>query len=187
MTATSIPFVATNLTRLRPDGGLVSGPGDPYTIYLLGGDQAKPVRIEREHTPIPVSDQEATERREAITRNMSRLNPSWTWTGPGIPSHKPAYRDLHVGRDGSIWVMLSTAAEPIPEAELPPRARITTQEPSVFDVFSPDGRLRGRVALPHNTRIHAVAGNQAWGVQSDSLGVEYAVRMRIEPAFALGN
>jgi hypothetical protein len=126
--------------------------------------------------------------------NMSRLNPSWTWAGPGIPSHKPAYRDLHVGRDGSIWVMLSVPAEPIPEAELPPqregappRPRITTRERSVFDVFSPDGRLRGRVALPPRTVIHSVADNQAWGVQSDSLGVEYAVRMRIEPAFAVGN
>jgi hypothetical protein len=143
---------------------------------------------------VPVSEREATERREAIEANMSRLNPSWTWTGPGIPSHKPAYRDLYVGRDGSIWVMLSAPAEQIPDAELPPerdgsppRPRITTREPSVVDVFSPVGRLRGRVALPQRTLILAVSGNQAWGVRSDSLGVEYALRMRVEPAFAAGN
>lgn len=191
MTSTSAPFQPGNWTRLSRDGGLVSGPGDPYVLYLLPRDGGKPVRIEREHTPVPVSATERDERRRQITENMVRVNPAWTWTGPDIPSTKPAYRGLQVGRDGRIWVALSTLAEPIPQAELPvpragqpPRTQLTTREPSVYDVFSPAGRLLGRVALPSRTRIMTMGGAHVWGVRRDSLDVEYAVRFRIEPAFA---
>lgn len=191
MTATSVPFQPSTYVRMRPDGGQASGAGDPYRFYLVGGSLAKPIRVDREHPPVPVSELEASQRREQIERNMKRLNPSWTWTGPGIPSTKPAYRNLEVGNDGRIWVLLSMPAEPIPEAELPPvRApsgggpppvRITTREPNVYDVFSPSGMLLGRVGLPPRTRLYAMSGDTVWGVQRDSLDVEYAVRMRIQP------
>lgn len=188
MTATSVPFQPGNFTRLTRDGGLVSGPGDPYVLYLLP-PSGKPVRVEREHAPVPVSETERDERRAQITENMTRVNPSWSWTGPDIPSTKPAYRGLQVGEDGRIWVSLSTTAEPIPVAErpeprpgAPPRVQLTTREPTVYDVFSRDGRLLGRVALPPRVRAMAFGERHVWGVRRDSLDVEYAVRYRIEPA-----
>jgi hypothetical protein len=189
MTASGVPFMASNVTRLLPDGGLASGGGDPYRFYLVGGSRQKPVRVEREHEPVPVSEAESSQRREQITRNMTRLNPSWTWTGAAIPSHKPAYRGMEVGVDGRIWILVSAPAEPIPDAEMPPvregqpaAVRITTREPIVYDVFSPEGRLLGRVALPTRTRLYRMEGDHAWGVRRDSLDVEYAVRFRIDPA-----
>lgn len=190
MTRTTIPWTPGDFHRLATDGGLVSGPGNPYVLYVLPR-AGKPVRIEREFTPVPVSSTEASERRAMIERNMRRLSPSWNWSGASIPATKPAYQRFEVGEDGRIWVRLYAAAEPIPEDELPPvrpgpdgtiPPRMTTREPGVYDVFAPEGRLLGRVLLPPRTRITRVRGNQVWGVRQDDLDVEYAVRFRIEPA-----
>jgi hypothetical protein len=190
MTRSSIPWSPGDFHRLSRDGGLVSGPGNPYVIYVLPRS-GKPVRIEREFTPVAVSSTEATERRAVIERNMKRLNPSWSWTAASIPSTKPAYLNFEVGEDGRIWVRVYTAGQPIPEDELPPvrpgpdgvvPPRLTTREPIVYDVFAPEGRLLGRVALPPRTRINRTRGSHAWGVRQDEMDVEYAVRFRIEPA-----
>jgi hypothetical protein len=190
MTRSSIPWTPGDYHRLARDGGLVSGAGNPYVIYVLPR-VGKPTRIEREFTPIPVSSTEASERRAVIERMMKRLNPSWNWSGASIPASKPAYQNFDVGEDGRIWVRVYTAGEPIPEDELPPARpgpdglvppRVTTREPIVYDVFAPAGRLLGRVALPPGTRIYRTRGNQAWGVRQDEMDVEYAVRFRIEPA-----
>ena len=191
--AWGLPFAPHNITRLLPSGGLVSGPGDPYVLYLTQPDGSKPVRIERDHLPVVVTPTEASQRREQIEQRMKLVNPAWTWTGSAIPSQKPAYRAILVGRDGRIWVSLSTPAEPIPQEDLtperegePPSVRVTTREPVVYDVFSSSGRLLGRVALPPKTTLSTMEGAHAWGVQRDSLDVEYAVRFRIEPAFPTG-
>lgn len=189
MTRTLPPFRPNEAVKVGRDGGLVSGPGDPYVFYLLP-PSGRPTRIVREHTPVPVSATEASERRAQIEQMMKRVNPSWSWTGPGIPSTKPAYTTLEVADDGRIWVRLSTAGEPIPEAELAPvrtdvvpaPVRITTRDPAVYDVYSREGRLLGRVKLPPRTTLHRASGSTVWGVQRDEDGVEQAVRFRVEPA-----
>ena len=188
--AYAVPFAAGNQTRLLPSGGLVSGFGDEYVFYLLHPDGRKPVRVEREHARVPVSPTEDAEHRARIEFAMRRLDPAWKWSGTGIPSTKPAFRSIEVGRDGRIWVRLSTEAEPIPAAELaPPREgteptpRMTTRERSVYDVYSPEGRLLGRVALPPRVTMFGSDGNHVWGMRRDSLDIGYAVRYRIEPAF----
>jgi hypothetical protein len=189
MTARSRPFAPGNVTRLLPSGGLVSGPGDPYVLYVTHPDGRKPIRVEREHAPVPVTSTEQAEIRAQTEFSMRRVDPSWSWTGAAIPATKPAYRGLFTGRDGRIWVSLSTAAVPIPEAERPaPRPgepqppQLTTHDPIVYDVLSSTGRLLGRVALPPRVRLYTMDGDRVWGVRRDSLDVEYAVRYRIEPA-----
>jgi hypothetical protein len=189
MSATGVPFAPANVSRLRPDGGVVSGPGDPYRLYLTGGALAKPVRIEREHQPVSVSSTEAEERRASIMAMMERNQPGWKWDGAPIPSNKPAYRGLTVGADGKLWVLISSPAEPIPADEMPPvregappTPQLTTREPNVYDVFSPAGMLLGRVELPPRTRVYGMNGPHVWGVQRGSMDIEYAVRFRIQPA-----
>lgn len=190
MTRTSPPFMPGQSVKVARGGGLVSGPGDPYVFYLLP-PSGKPTRIEREHTPVPVSATESSERRAQIEQMMKRVNSSWSWTGPGIPATKPAYTTIEVADDGRLWVRLSTAGEPIPEEELapvpsgvtPPPVRLTTREPIVYDVYSPEGRLLGRVKLPPRTTLSRASGNTVWGVQRDADDVEQAVRFRVDPAF----
>ncbi len=188
-TAYGLPWGAGAEATMTPTGGLVSGPGGSYVLYLLERGR-KPVRVERAYTPVPVSSTERSERKEQIMQVMRRVNPAWSWTGEDIPSVKPAYRDFTLGRDGRIWVRVYTPGEAIPAEDLPPippgpnpPARLTTREPSLYDVFDANGRLLGRVSPPPRTRLVRMDGNTVWGVQTDSLDVPYAVRFRIEPGF----
>jgi hypothetical protein len=187
-TAYGLPWGGQTQTSMTPTGGLVASAREGYGLYLLEPGQ-RPTRVNRSHTPVPVSATERSERREQITQVMRRLNPDWGWTGADIPSTKPAIRDFSVGDDGRIWVRVYTPGEAIPPDQLPPvepgpnaRVRLTTREPNLYDVFSPEGRLLGRVAPPPRTRLVRMRGNTAWGVQLDSLDVPYAVRFRVEPA-----
>ena len=184
-----VPWSGGSASALTQAGGLVSGFGTEYVFYLLPS-AGRPVRVERAHQRVAVSSTEASERRAQITQRMRQVNPAWTWTGPALPTVKPAYRSLKVGEDGRVWVQLSTVGENIPADELAdvpttpdPPVQLSTLEPDLYDVYSPDGRLLGRVAPPPRTRLLRFAGTYVWGVQQDSLDVSYAVRFRIFPAF----
>lgn len=191
MSMYSRPWAANSSTDLRRDGGLVSGAGLTYEFLILPNDGG-PIKVQREYTPVPVGATEAAERRAIVEQGLRRTDPGWNWTGPGIPAVKPAYQQLDVAEDGRIWVRLFTPEERIPEAELPPErpapagggpapVRSTTREPLLYDVFTADGRLLGRVAPPPRVRLSRMSGDYAWGVMTDADGVEFAVRFRIEP------
>lgn len=182
------PWVAGNEAALLPDGALVGGQGTRYVFYVLPRS-GKPTRVEREHEPVPVTPLERREREAQLVERLRRVNPQWSWTGDPIPEAKPPYRDVRAGADGRIWILLYAPAEPIPEAERPPvnpqapnAVILSTREPELYDVYERDGTLLGRVAVPSRTRVLRMSGNQVWGVQQDSLDVNYAVRFRIEPA-----
>lgn len=56
------------------------------------------------------------------------------------------------------------------------------REPVVFDVFEKDGRYLGRVDAPaaFSTWPRPVfRGDNVWGTERDTLGVQYVVRYRI--------
>lgn len=189
-TMTTRPWSANSVSAVNPTGGIVVGPGQDYVLYrlLTGG---KPMRIEREFTPVPVSETERSERTAQIAQSMRRLDPSWNWTGSPIPAAKPAYERVLMGEDGRIWVKVFTTAETIPEAERatprpnpngPPPIVLSTREPTVYDVFEVDGRFLGRVKLPARTRVIRTRGNMAWGTVRDADDVDDAVRFRVEPA-----
>lgn len=189
-TMTTRPWSANSVSAVNPTGGIVVGPGQDYVLYrlLTGG---KPMRIEREFTPVPVSETERSERTAQIEQSMRRLDPSWNWTGSPIPAAKPAYERVLMGEDGRIWVKVFTTAETIPEAERatprpnpngPPPIVLSTREPTVYDVFEVDGRFLGRVKLPARTRVIRTRGNMAWGTVRDADDVDDAVRFRVEPA-----
>lgn len=183
-----LPWAGGNESALAPSGGLISGFGVEYVLYRLPAS-GRPVRIERDHIRVPVSDVERSEVRAQITQRMRRLDPSWNWTGPEIPASKPAYRAIRADLDGRIWVRLYTAGEPIPADELPeprpgpnPPVQRTTWEPNLYDVFAADGRYLGRVRPPGKASVLQATGNTAWGIDRDASDVSYAVRFRIDPA-----
>jgi hypothetical protein len=183
-----LPWSGGNEAAMTPRGGLVAGAGQDYVLYSLPAE-GRPLRIEREFTPVPVTDVERREQRERITQRLRRVNPSWTWTGPDIPAVKPAYRDFRVDADDRIWVRVYPAGQPIPAEELPapapgpnPPVQLTTREPNVYDVFASDGRFLGRVRPPARFEMMNASGDLVWGVDRDASDVSYAVRFRIEPA-----
>lgn len=187
--AYGFPFWPQSVATVARQGGFVSGPGEPYVLYFTHRQGAKPVRVDRDFTPVPVSATERSEQRAMVEFGLRRTDPNWSWTVTDIPADKPAYEELMVAIDGRVWVKLSTAAVAIPAGELPAvrsgqedRPRTTTRTPSVYDVFSPGGRLLGRVAIPRRVTLQTAVGNDVYAVRRDSLDVQYVVRYRVEPA-----
>jgi hypothetical protein len=190
----SIPFHPERLSAFSPLGYFVSGPGEPYVVYVLRTD-GLPIRIERAVDRPKVDPAEKAERREEIVFSMRQTVPDYRWDGPDIPDLKASYRELRVADDGRIWVRISQPSERIPEAErseaAPPNAAgqrppvRTWREPIVYEVFEPTGEFLGRIALPARTTIVRMRGNNAWGAVVDSLDIPYATRFRIEPGLGV--
>ncbi len=188
-TSYNFPFWPDNVAQVSPKGDMVSGPGDPYVLYFTGRAGAKPIRVDRETQPVPVSDTERREARAFPEFYLRKVDPNWNWNGPDIPGNKPAYDEILVDRDGRVWVSVATPGVPIPAAELPPvkegrekEPRTTTRSPTLYDVFSPEGRLLGRVAFPRRVSLRQAVGDDVYALRRDSLDVQYVTRYRITPA-----
>ena len=181
-----VRFTPRAFYTVHPSGGILSGISDRYRIDLRTTEGV--FRIERIYEPVRVSGAEADHARAQTERNIRRSLPGWTWDGPSIPDTKPAFHDLYAGRDGRIWVLVSTAGYSVEnedhDPEDPSSIPVHWHEPLRFDVFEPDGSYLGAVNPPEgfsSTRPAPVfGGDHVWAVTSDDLGVQRVVRYRIE-------
>jgi hypothetical protein len=151
------------------------------------------VSIRHSAPNIPVSAEQRAIERARIETSLRRLNPSWIYTGPDVPRVKPPYTGLLIGEDGTIWVRLSMPGERhVPE----PSARSGAgrggvrsgtsrspepewREPVVYDVFEPEGRYLGRVAVPSKVTLHRVGRERVWAAVADEDGVQVVKRFRM--------
>lgn len=186
--STFVPFSPGEHWAFSPLGYMVGGLSTRYAV-----DQFRPdgsvLRVERAYDPVPVTAGERATA-EADTRwVMRRTQPDWTWNGPAIPDVKPPFRDLFVGKDGRIWVLLSTPGERIADDQLPrprngpdPRPVNQWREPVAFDVYEANGTYLGRVNGPAELSLipePVFDGNSVWAVVRDQLEVQYVVRFRV--------
>ena len=158
------------------------------TAYRINLEQdGGMLRIERNHTPVAVLDDERDRHERRIVNRMRQVDAGWRWDGPPIPDHKPPFRGLRAGSDGRIWVRLWTEAQQVPNEEHDPAnpgsVVFTWVEPIRYDVFEADGTYLGAVVPPEGFRPSPppVFGRSfVWAVERDELGVERVVRYRIE-------
>ena len=181
-----LPYGTSTKYALSPLGHIVSGPGRPYVVHTMY--KGRPLRIERQYTPVPVSRDERDKLRAQVEARMRNTQPNWTWTGSDVPETKPAYENFMIGADGRIWVQLSVESEKY-EPEMP-----STPRPNPFpvvpyrakeqrwDIFEPDGRFVARVVAPRLFRAFAARGDSVWGMTRDQDDVPTVVKMRIAPA-----
>jgi hypothetical protein len=103
-----------------------------------------------------------------------------------IPDTKPPIVDLRVASDGRIWVKTSQPSErfsPTPRLNAMTGQRVLDfgwREPTVFDVFEPDGTFVGSVSVPYGFRLLKMRGDLVWGVRINEDGVEFAQKWRID-------
>jgi len=189
----NVPFTPQVSCARGPHGWFACGRGDRYAITLHR--PGAPLRIERDVAPVPVQGDERASEEEVVTAMLRRTEPGWRWDGPAIPAEKPYFRSIETDADARIWVRRSQLAERIPDEELAEQQRARTtgpppipprrwREPLAYDVFAPDGRFLGHLPVPRRTTLHHMRGDTIWGVQRDSLDVQYVVRFRVEPSLA---
>jgi hypothetical protein len=183
-----VPFSPVEHWALSPLGYMVGGLSTRYAIdqYLPDGTV---LRVERVLDPVPVAAGEKADAEADVRWILRQTQPDWTWNGPAIPDAKPPFRDLYVGKDGRIWVLLSMPGERIPDDQLPPpgdrpdpRPGYPWREPVAFDVFEPDGTYLGRVDAPGGIALTpepVFDGDRVWAVVRDELDVQYVTRFRV--------
>lgn len=174
-----LPFAPRIWYTYSPSAYIVAGLPTHYSfdLFLSPG---RVLRIERSNwRPVPVAPAERSEQERIVIATMRRTDPTWRWTGPGIPETKPPYTGLFAGETGRIWVLLHQEARKVelearrddaPDAIPQP----TWVEPVAFDVFEPDGRYLGTVRAPQGfaTRPTPVFRHDtAWAVVHSTLDV----------------
>jgi hypothetical protein len=135
------------------------------------------VSVRRQVQPVVLSDAERRERRarfEAGERNERARRPGDWGQIPDIATAKPPIRTVRFGDDGRLWVQVSTPSERFEPAQgvqgpssIP---ALRWREPTVFDVFEPDGRYIGQVVIPDDVYPMVMRGDIVWArvrVESD--------------------
>ncbi|HKS07206.1 MAG TPA: 6-bladed beta-propeller [Gemmatimonadaceae bacterium] len=182
VSARVMPYGGVPRHVASPLGRVIAGTGRPYVVYSAGG--ARPLRIESSMTAVPISREERGQWRASLEAALKRVQPDWKWTGPDIPSEKPAYADLRVGMDGRIWVGLSVPSEaftpePAAASDGPPLPQITFRVTEKrWDVFSSEGAFIARVVGPRRFTPYVMSGSTMWGVLRDADDVPTVVRMK---------
>jgi hypothetical protein len=171
----------------HPDGYFVAGHGGEYEI-VIARTGTKPIVIRRSAPPVTLSSEQRADEKERITFNMRRTQPGWTWNGPDIPNAKAPLAGITVARDGNIWARVATPSELIPEAELAPQRDKAApvqrwRAPTIYEVYSSDGRFLGRIPMPQRTTMLQADGEYFWGTTRDDDDLPSVVRFRVVPSF----
>lgn len=188
-----VDYVAKVTWAMAKDGSVAIGCPADYEIDVVRPDGSV-LRIGRDHTPVVVSSEEARRFVELQEASRTRLNPgAWSWRGPGIGRERPAYRKLHMGERGRLWVLPSfpRVEEPLPERAVEmglPRSQWADPERRHFDVFDRDGAWLGTVRIPPGMRYEPYPahpapvfdGDTVWALRTDSLDVPYVTRYLVE-------
>lgn len=164
-----VPFYARPYELISPDGGFwTSADGAQYlqvTRWTPGGDTTLVLQSRR--FPVPVTAAERDSAMAALMAGLASRMPNPPKLDPGkVPPTKPPLYGLSLDESGRLWVRLTDPAV----------------EPTLYDVFGPDGRHAETVSLPF--RVDAwiapiVRDDTLWAVVVDDVDVQYVVRARM--------
>ncbi|MBT8249425.1 MAG: hypothetical protein HKO65_09560 [Gemmatimonadetes bacterium] len=179
-----LPFAATEHWAWHPDGFVIHGVGNEYTITLYR--QHAPLRIERETVAVEVTPSERAQEEERVLNTMRWLDAAWRWSGPRIPSSKPMFSGLLTGLDGRIWVQRDGTAYEVEDPDFDPDDPYDTEirwhQEQMLDAFEVDGTFLGTVLLPRHLdwRVPPVLwADTMWAVTRDELGVQRIARFEL--------
>lgn len=164
-------------------GEMIVGASDRYE-FEIRRRAGRVLRVRRAWEPVSLHSEEKEQWQDVLDWQWEQQRQFMRSEFDPVPDEKPAYRGLFAGTDGTIWVQLHVDAEYVesttdPDPERPPP--IEWREPTVFDVFEPDGTYLGQVRVPERTRISVFSGSTLWGVRRGDFDEEYVVRLRVEP------
>ena len=168
---------------LSPLGYMVVGVNDDYSFDIRWRD-GRTVRIERTHEPVLYTPEERAEWETVFDWHREVGYPVDLGS---VPDLKLPWASFLTDAGGRVWVRRHVEARKdgtveLPEKESNQRPPISWAEPTVYDVFEPDGTYLGEVRFPWRTSPLVVRGDTAWGVRQGEFDEQYIVRLVIVPA-----
>lgn len=172
-----VPFAAVPRWASSPSGTIISGDGLKYELRETDNAGRVVRSFARPYAPVAI---DASERRDSMRALEARIDslpvPIAQVLGmpddvkqKELPASYPPFRELIVSSEGDLWVRRWTAA--------------AERGTSRFDVFAPDARFMGSVALPADLAAApapVVKGRWAAGVATDpETGLQAVVRFEV--------
>ncbi len=148
-----VPFAPNLVWTVLSTGDIAAGVADEFRFELLRPGGAKTV-VRKAWTPIPVVAEEGRWRALRTELQAQANQPDWTWNGPEVPGHKPAYDRFYADRSGRLWVIREGPGVRNPGCDWPSTIgeyfdfEPCWTAPQIVDVFDGDGRFLGEVAVP---------------------------------------
>lgn len=205
----TVPYAPQAMWAWSPLGYAVTGIASRYAFELrvppvssaVWNEGDPVISIRRAYTPITVAREERSARADRLRAALERGTGTVEGPIPPVPDRKPPYTSIAVGDDGRFWVHISTPSEKY--APPPPEARRTAgmsgasggapatrpagtplpvvpwREPTVYDVFEPDGTYLGQVGVPYDTRLVRMKGDIVWAVVVNEDDVPIVKRYRL--------
>ncbi len=149
-----VPYAPGVPTGIASAPAVVSGVSSEYAfdIHFLDG---RLVRAERYWKPVPLSDAERAHHRAFTTARLRMRVPDWSWNGPDVPLHKPAYASIIPDHGDRILIVRHRRGERGEDCvESPTLAQMQAREnmcwaPAyAWDFFDLEGNYLGEVIRP---------------------------------------
>jgi len=160
-----VPFAPRMHWALAPDGRVWSGVSDSYRLEVREAGGRTLRTVEKPFAAVAVSDSERAsvpEQLQGFTQQGGRIDMA------RVPRTKPAFTSLRIDDRGYAWVQPTLPAG---------------ERGLAFDVFDPEGRYVGRVALPldaERTVNVVVRGDRLHAVVMGEMDVPQVVGFRLE-------
>lgn len=145
---------------LDPSGLQWEGHSARYRLVLAAPDGTAVRVVEREHDPVPVTDED----RAVLAGKLALIGEGMPPDAVPLPATKPVFRDLVTDAEGHLWVGLHARAG----AAVWP-----------WDVFDPEGRYLARVMLPAGALVQVIRDDHVYTVEPDGDRGASVVRYRI--------
>ncbi|MCH7825931.1 MAG: hypothetical protein IH849_14115 [Acidobacteria bacterium] len=156
---TSPPYAPDLVWGMMPSGAMVGGVSSDYRFEIIHPDGHRTV-VENTGEPVRLSGDEADwyARRFLALLHGDRIVDSPSWNASELLEVKPAFYRFLPDRSGRLWVLRSGEGERLQGCDERARAYSDFSEspcwrdPTVVEVFGPDGRYLGRVDVPEEMR-----------------------------------
>ncbi len=178
-------FAPEPVWDLDPEGNILYAMNDQFRILVNTPDGTLTRVITKEVEPKPVEEAD----RNAILRLLREQYAQYgvppaqmeqIMSGIGFADYYPAFGQLFVGPEGTLWVQRIRSARDMAgaageEVEFDPQA-IGSPE---WEVFDAEGRWLGVVTLPDRFQPVDVRGDDLYGIWRDEMDVQYVMRLRV--------
>lgn len=182
-----VPYSPSQVSAFSPAGAYIVGNNSDYS-FEIRHDDGRIVKVHRHWTPVPITEveREYSKRSVASSAHRSGAGSSWTYSGPDIPDHKPAYSVFSPTQDSRVMVSRYGASHLVEGcdltfdlAERPTQTCFTFER--FWDMFDLDGMYLGEVERPDVPALYTPfwRGDTMWAMVEDDAGVMKVKRYRL--------